>query len=137
MIRINNFEFRTVFTNDLTEKYVKFFLWFLHFLIKLWLSKGFQLTQSFKKHQWNFINSVSSYFRSIVTQNRAIAAKNGCGRAKTACSPRFFKLEIFSFGICLDILQTTQKDGARHDWKNFHFWLPNPNWIPSICRTDS
>ena len=111
MIRMNNFEFRTVFTNDITEKCAKFyiFLWFLHCLLKLWLSKCFQSTQGYKKHQWHFLNCVSSYFRSIVTQNRTIAAKNGCGCAKTACSPRFFKLEIFSFGICLDILQATQK----------------------------
>ena len=94
---MNNFEFQTVFTNDVTEKCVKFynFLRFWHYLIKLWLSKCFQWTQSFKKHQCCFLNYASSYCRSIVTQNREIAAKNGCGRAKTACSPRFFKLEIF------------------------------------------
>ena len=96
---MNYFKFQTVFTNDITEKCVKFysFLRFWHFLVKLWLSKGFQLTQSLKKHQLYFLNYVSSYFGSIVTQNKEIAAKNGCSRAKTACSPRFFKLKIFFF----------------------------------------
>ena len=120
---MNNFEFQTVFANDITKNSIKFyiFLRFLHFLIKLWLPKCFQSTQNFKKHELNFLNCVSSYFGSIVTQNRAIAAKNGCGRAKTACSPRFFKSELFFFQDMSGYTTDYPKNGARHDCKKFSF----------------
>ena len=121
---MNNFEFQTVFTNDVTKNVSNFiiFLRFWHFLFELGLSKCFRSTQCFKTHQRYFLNYFYSYFRSLVTQDKEIPAKNGCGRAKTACSPWFFKLGIFSSRICLDILQTTQKNGARHDRKKFSFF---------------
>ena len=120
---MNYFKFQNIFTNDITKKCVELydFLRFWHFLVKLWLSKCFQSTQSLKKHQWNFLNYVFRYFGLIVTQNKEIAAKNECGRAKTAYSQRFFKLEIFFFQNMSRYTTDYLKNGARHDSKIFLF----------------
>ena len=67
------------------------------------------------------LNYFSSYFRSIVTQNKEIAAENGCGRAKTACSPRFFKLEIFFFQNMSRYTTGYPKNSERHVRKKFLF----------------
>ena len=65
----------------------------------------------------SFLDLACSYFKSKITQNLIIAAKNRRGRTKAACLPRFFKFDDFFLQNMSRYDLSYPKNGARHDLK--------------------